>query len=554
MKAETSVIECAMRVGSVFDTSKKEIYGEKLHYLHWAEGHRTSSRPVEARSCAKVLRRRLPTMEFPMRILRKIVKTVGPVLPALLLCAIPAASPAQISVGFSITARVMPPVLPVYVQPPCPTEGYLWTPGYWSYDPVDGYYWVPGVWVAPPEPGVLWTPGYWGYANGVYGWNDGYWGPTVGFYGGVNYGFGYGGEGFYGGRWEGNQFRYNTAVVRVNTTVIHNVYVDRTVIRTETSTRASFNGPGGVNRRPTPQEEQAAHEHHYPRTEEQTQHISMAKADPQARYSTNHGRPAVTAEAKVGERSTVAANRTESRPAARTESSRPATTRSTESRPEASRTEPTRPATTRPESTRSKTTARTESTHPESTRSTATARTEATRPESTRSTTTARTSATHPATTGRTETAPRTESRPATKTLPAVTHPATPARTEARTETAPRTESRPAAKPKPAPKPEATPRAESRPAPAPKPEAAPRAESRPAPAPKAEAAPRAESRPAPAPKPASRPAPTPKAAPAPKAESRPAPAPKAAPAAKPAARPAPAPKPAARPEKEKPQQ
>ena len=36
-----------------------------------------------------------------------------------------------ISIGVSI--RVGPPVIPVYVQPACPTDGYLWVPGYWSY-------------------------------------------------------------------------------------------------------------------------------------------------------------------------------------------------------------------------------------------------------------------------------------------------------------------------------------------------------------------------------------------------------------------------------------
>jgi hypothetical protein len=103
------------------------------------------------------------------------------------------ASPAsaQIAVGIGISVHVAPPVLPVYVQPPCPVEGYLWTPGYWAWGPA-GYYWVPGVWMRPPAVGVLWTPGYWGYAGGVYGWHAGYWGPHIGFYGGVNYGFGYG--------------------------------------------------------------------------------------------------------------------------------------------------------------------------------------------------------------------------------------------------------------------------------------------------------------------------------------------------------------------------
>src|SRR5580693_5449208 len=121
--------------------------------------------------------------------------------------ALPAASHAQVGVGVSIT--VAPPALPVYEQPPCPTEGFLWTPGYWAHGP-DGYFWTPGLWVAPPHPGLLWTPGYWGFAGGAYGWHAGYWGPHVGFYGGINYGFGYGGVGFWGGRWEGGAFRYNT--------------------------------------------------------------------------------------------------------------------------------------------------------------------------------------------------------------------------------------------------------------------------------------------------------------------------------------------------------
>ena len=111
---------------------------------------------------------------------------------------------AQIAVGISV--HVGPPALPVYAQPPCPGDGYLWTPGYWAYGPV-GYYWVPGVWVTPPRVGVLWTPGYWGFAGGLYGWHAGYWGPHVGFYGGINYGFGYGGVGFFGGEWRRRGFR-----------------------------------------------------------------------------------------------------------------------------------------------------------------------------------------------------------------------------------------------------------------------------------------------------------------------------------------------------------
>jgi len=33
---------------------------------------------------------------------------------------------AQISIGVTISANVAPPALPVYVQPACPIDGYLW--------------------------------------------------------------------------------------------------------------------------------------------------------------------------------------------------------------------------------------------------------------------------------------------------------------------------------------------------------------------------------------------------------------------------------------------
>ncbi len=160
--------------------------------------------------------------------------------------AAPAVSPA--AVFLSIT--VAPPPLPVYVQPPCPVDGYLWNPGYWAYGDA-GYYWVPGVWVAPPQAGLLWTPPWWGFVNGVYAFNAGYWGPQVGFYGGINYGFGYGGVGFFfGGEWCGRQFalqhcrhssEYNRDSQHLQergqpTTLISN-------------TSASFNGRGGNQRR-----------------------------------------------------------------------------------------------------------------------------------------------------------------------------------------------------------------------------------------------------------------------------------------------------------------
>jgi hypothetical protein len=203
-----------------------------------------------------------------------------------LLVAIPAVSFAQVAV--SITEA--PPAIPVYEQPPCPTEGYLWTPGYWDHGGV-GYFWVPGVWVAPPQPGFLWTPGYWAFANGIYGWHGGYWGAHVGYYGGINYGYGYGGSGFYGGRWEGGAFRYNTAVMRVGPG-FHGVYEDRAVIRNTTViNRASFNGAGGIEARPTAEERVAMNERHLQRTSEQISHQRFASQDHGNWASQNHGSP-----------------------------------------------------------------------------------------------------------------------------------------------------------------------------------------------------------------------------------------------------------------------
>jgi hypothetical protein len=206
-------------------------------------------------------------------------------------------SPAQVL----ISVRIGPPALPVYDQPLCPSPGYLWSPGYWAWGDDDGYYWVPGTWVEAPEPGLLWTPGYWGWNDGMYAWNSGYWGPQVGFYGGINYGYGYGGNGFYGGEWRGGSFFYNTAVMRVNTTTITNVYVNKTVIVNNVSHVAFNGGQGGVQVRPTAQQETYMHESHRAAVAAQVQQEHAASQNRALFASTNHGRPAVAATAKPGE-------------------------------------------------------------------------------------------------------------------------------------------------------------------------------------------------------------------------------------------------------------
>src|SRR6266446_455258 len=193
-----------------------------------------------------------------------------------------------------------PPPLPVYEQPLCPEDGYIWTPGYWAYgDDFDDYYWVPGTWVMAPEIGFLWTPAYWGWGGEGFVFYDGYWGPVVGFYGENKYGFGYFGEGYEGGRWDHDRFFYNRSVNNINVTEIHNVY--NTTVINNNNNRVSYNGGnGGINRRPTPQEEAAARERHMPPVAVQTQHAQAARTNPQQRASVNMGKPAVAATPRPG--------------------------------------------------------------------------------------------------------------------------------------------------------------------------------------------------------------------------------------------------------------
>jgi hypothetical protein len=224
------------------------------------------------------------------------VRSLAFALAMLLMLVIPAASFAQVSVAITVG----PPALPVYDQPFCPGQDYIWIPGYWAWGD-DDYYWVPGTWVLAPEPGVFWTPGYWAWNGDRFNFYDGYWGPHVGFYGGIYYGYGYSGHGYEGGRWDGGHFYYNRSVNNVNVTEVHNVYNTTVINNTTTVNRVSYNGGnGGINERPTPQEEAAAHERHIPPVPAQTQQVQAARALPQLRASANHGKPAVAATSKPG--------------------------------------------------------------------------------------------------------------------------------------------------------------------------------------------------------------------------------------------------------------
>jgi hypothetical protein len=207
------------------------------------------------------------------------------------------AAPASAQLGISVNITTAPPELPDYEQPPLPAEGWLWQPGFWAYGD-EGYYWVPGTWVQPPQPGLLWTPGYWGYNNGAYVFNEGYWGPQVGFYGGIDYGYGYNGSGFFGGEWRGGVFAYNRAAVpNFGNVHVTNVY-NQTFVNNRATTVSFNGGPHGIQARPTPQQEQFAHEHHIERTAEQTAHIQAAAQNRELLASANHGHPPIAATAR----------------------------------------------------------------------------------------------------------------------------------------------------------------------------------------------------------------------------------------------------------------
>ena len=230
--------------------------------------------------------------------------------------AIGAAAPAFVATGFAqtcacpptegfapgsmIQSEEPPPPLPAYDQPPIPTPGYVWTPGYWAWNTYD-YYWVPGVWVPPPQTGLLWTPGYWAFVGGAYLFHAGYWGPHVGFYGGVNYGYGYSGVGYGGGRWEGNRFLYNATVNNFGGVRVANVYTE-TIAAAPGAARVSYNGgPGGISLKPTPEQERLTTEERVRPTSLQVTQARTASMEATQFRSANQGKPAVAATARPGD-------------------------------------------------------------------------------------------------------------------------------------------------------------------------------------------------------------------------------------------------------------
>jgi hypothetical protein len=198
-----------------------------------------------------------------------------------------------------ISTNTAPPLLQEEDQSENDVDGALWTPGYWGWG--GRYYWVPGTWVRPPRLGLLWTPGYWAYAGGIYTFHPGYWGPHVGYYGGINYGFGYFGTGYTGGRWEGNAFAYNRSCNKLSAAVGYKSYYEAAA-KPLNAVKVSYNGGlGGTTASPTATERAATVEPHSSPTLQQRRYAQTAagSAGPRPLYNTVHANSGAAQKPKV---------------------------------------------------------------------------------------------------------------------------------------------------------------------------------------------------------------------------------------------------------------
>jgi YXWGXW repeat-containing protein len=73
-----------------------------------------------------------------------------------------------------VIVGVAPPAPIVEVAPAPPAVGYVWRPGYWSWNGAR-YIWVTGAYVAAPRPGAVWVPSHWVARGGGWVWVGGYW-------------------------------------------------------------------------------------------------------------------------------------------------------------------------------------------------------------------------------------------------------------------------------------------------------------------------------------------------------------------------------------------
>jgi hypothetical protein len=114
-------------------------------------------------------------------------------------------------------------------------------------------------------------------------------------------GFGYGGVGYEGGRWDNGVLVYNRTVNNFGNVTITHVY-EKTVYVEPGASRVSFNGgSGGTTVRPTQEEQAAAHDQHVAAVPSQLQHERTPSENKAMLASENHGTPTIAATTKPGE-------------------------------------------------------------------------------------------------------------------------------------------------------------------------------------------------------------------------------------------------------------
>ena len=87
-------------------------------------------------------------------------------------------------------------------------------------------------------------------------------------------------------------FFYNRTVNNFTNVRVNNVY-NQKVVDNNNASRVSFNGGnGGIQARPTQQQEPFAHAHHVEATPVQRQHAEIASKDRSLFSKQNHGEPA----------------------------------------------------------------------------------------------------------------------------------------------------------------------------------------------------------------------------------------------------------------------
>lgn len=97
---------------------------------------------------------------------------------ALLLSALAIATVTLVAVpsqaGIGIVVGIAPPAAIVEPVPVPPVAGYVWRPGYWSWNGVR-YIWVGGRYLPPPYAGAYWVPGHWVARGPGWFWVAGRW-------------------------------------------------------------------------------------------------------------------------------------------------------------------------------------------------------------------------------------------------------------------------------------------------------------------------------------------------------------------------------------------